>query len=135
VHGDLDEVVRTMPVLAFSVIGVEHTVAVAVRDGVGKSGGGQAFLDRALDFAGLAAIMVAPEGLSKWDGVLSFCRTRGIDPTRVLAIGDGPNDVELLSRAAVSVAPRNGHPATVALAHHVVAPPDEGGWANLLDLV
>jgi hydroxymethylpyrimidine pyrophosphatase-like HAD family hydrolase len=135
VQGDLDEVVRTMPVLAFSVIGVEHTVAVAVGDAIGTSGGGQAFLDRALDYAGLATVMVAPQGLSKWDGVLSFCRTRGIDPTRVLAIGDGPNDLELLSRAAVSVAPRNGHTSVVDRAHHLVPPPAEGGWAHLLDLV
>jgi hydroxymethylpyrimidine pyrophosphatase-like HAD family hydrolase len=79
--------------------------------------------------------MVAPEEQSKWDGVLSFCRLRGLDPSRVLAIGDGPNDAELLSHAAVSVAPRNGHPEIVARAHHTVPPPADGGWARILDLV
>jgi hydroxymethylpyrimidine pyrophosphatase-like HAD family hydrolase len=135
VTGDLDQAVRTMPVLAFSVIGVDHTVAVVARDAVDKTGAAQAFLDRALEFPGLATLMAAPDGLSKWDGVLSFCRARDLDPTRVLAIGDGLNDADLLRRVAVSVAPRNGHPEVVARAHHTVPPPAEGGWARILDLL
>jgi hydroxymethylpyrimidine pyrophosphatase-like HAD family hydrolase len=134
-RGDLDEVVRTVPVLAIAVVGVEHSAAVAARDAVDKTGSGQALLDRALEFPGRASLMVAPNEQSKWDGVLSFCRLRGLDPSRVLAIGDGPNDAELLSHAAVSVAPRNGHPEIVARAHHTVPPPAEGGWARILDLV
>jgi hypothetical protein len=76
-RGDLDDVVRTMPVLAFSVVGVEHTVAVAARDAVDKASTGQAMLDRALDFPGLAALMVAPGGQSKWDGVVRWTSVPG----------------------------------------------------------
>jgi HAD superfamily hydrolase (TIGR01484 family) len=132
---DLDEVVRTKSVLAFTVIGLEHARAVAGRDAIEATGAGEAFLDRALDYPGTAALQIAPTGRSKWDGVLSFCRLHGLDPDRVLAIGDGPNDLELLGRAAISVAPRNGYPEAVRLAHHTVPPPDEGGWARILDLL
>ena len=133
--GDLDEVVRTKPVLQFTVIGVEHALAVTGREAIDKTGAGEAFLDRALDYPGTAALQIAPPGLSKWTGVVAFCRHRGLDPDRVLAIGDGPNDVELLSRAAIAVAPSNGYPEAVRRAHHTVPPPSEGGWARLLDLL
>jgi hydroxymethylpyrimidine pyrophosphatase-like HAD family hydrolase len=134
VVGDLDEAVRSRPVLAFSVIGVPHSMAVSAHEAIGGEIA-LAYLDRALSFRGHAAITVGPRDSSKWDGVVAFCRRENLDPDRVLAIGDGPNDTELLRRAAVSVAPDNGYPATVALAQHTVPPPQEGGWARLLDLL
>jgi hydroxymethylpyrimidine pyrophosphatase-like HAD family hydrolase len=134
VVGDLDAAVRERPVLAFSVIGVPHTMAVAAHGAIGADVA-LAYLDRALSFGGMAAVTVGPRDRSKWDGVLAFCAREGLDPDRVLAIGDGPNDTELLRRAAVSVAPENGHPEALALAQHTVPAPTEGGWAKLLDLL
>ena len=52
----------------------------------------------------------------------------------MLAIGDGPNDVELLTHAAVAVVPESAFPDALAVADHLVPPPD-GGWAKILDLV
>ena len=48
---------------------------------------------------------VTPPGLSKWIGVVAYCTQVGLDPARALAIGDGPNDIELLTAAAVAVVP------------------------------
>jgi hydroxymethylpyrimidine pyrophosphatase-like HAD family hydrolase len=78
---------------------------------------------------------VGPLGLSKWDGVVVYCEHAGIDPSRILAIGDGPNDVELLERAAVAVVPSCGQQPALAVADHVVRPTRDGGWADVLDLV
>jgi hydroxymethylpyrimidine pyrophosphatase-like HAD family hydrolase len=78
---------------------------------------------------------VIPTGLSKWVGVLEYCAQEGLDPSRVLAIGDGPNDVELLTAAAVAVAPSDSCGEALACADHVVPPPQQGGWAQILDLV
>ncbi|HET9731389.1 MAG TPA: HAD family hydrolase [Acidimicrobiales bacterium] len=133
VTADLDEVVANLPVLAFSVIGVAHGTlapAASALDGVAS-----AYLDRALDYPGMAALTVEPLSQSKWDGVVSFCRHHGVDASRVLAVGDGPNDTELLKNASVAVAPGNGHPAALAHADHTVPPPDEGGWAEILELL
>jgi hydroxymethylpyrimidine pyrophosphatase-like HAD family hydrolase len=44
-----------------------------------------------------AALAVAPAGLSKWSGVLVYCERHGVDATRVLAIGDQVNDIELIA--------------------------------------
>ena len=52
---------------------------------------------------------VGPNGLSKWNGVLAYCELAGIDPNRVLAIGDGANDREILTNASVALVPEDAH--------------------------
>jgi hydroxymethylpyrimidine pyrophosphatase-like HAD family hydrolase len=101
-------------------------------------------LQRAL--TGVAEVHVAPDeydhsctvtplGLSKWVGVVAYCDRQGIDPSKVLAIGDGPNDGELLDAAAIAVVPEDGHPRALAHADHVVPSTRDGGWAQILDLL
>lgn len=129
---DLDEVVEDHEVLSFGVIGIHFAVGEQV---VAESRlVATPRLDRSLDLGG-AALIVSPLGQSKWDGVLAWCDRAGLDPQRVMAIGDGPNDVELLSGAAVAVSLEGSHPAALAVADHVVPPAKEGGWAGLLDLL
>src|SRR5690606_16319971 len=106
---DLDRVVAEEAVLGFSLIGVPHRDGVAARDAIGDRA--TTHLDRALDFPGRVSFTVAPSGQSKWDGVLAFCATHGLDATRVLALADGPNDIELLDNAAVRLVPEVAHPA------------------------
>lgn len=130
--GDLQVVVRENPVLSFSLIGTDYEPCRQVEKGL--DGIATAALDRSLDYGG-AALIVSPLGLSKWDGVLAYCRDRGLDPERVLAIGDGPNDVELLTHAAVAVSLEGSHPAALAAADHVLGPAKDGGWSGLLELV
>lgn len=129
---DLEQVVREAPVLSFALIGTDYEPCRQVEKRV--EGIATAALDRSLDFGG-AALIVSPLGLSKWDGVVAYCRYRGLDPGRILAIGDGPNDVELLSRAAVAVSLEGSHPDALATAAHVLPPARDGGWSGLLDLV
>jgi hydroxymethylpyrimidine pyrophosphatase-like HAD family hydrolase len=128
--GDLERVVTEEVVLGFGVIGVpfpDGRAAAAAIEGVAD-----VHLDRSIDHPGLAALMVAPRGQSKWDGVTAFCAARGIDPSRTLALGDGPNDLELLDRAAVRLVPEDAHPSALARADHVIPPAAAGGWAEVL---
>ena len=76
-----------------------------------------------------------PPGVSKWSGVLAYCAEQGIDPGRVLAVGDGANDLELLDAAAVACVVATAPPAVLARADHLIGPPASGGWAAVLDLV
>lgn len=130
---DLDTVVATEAVLGFSVIGVEHGRCVAARDAVGDRA--ETHLDRSLEFPGLATLTVAPHGQSKWDGVLAFCRLHDLDPGRVLALGDGSNDLELLAGAAVALVPVVAHPDALAAADHVIPSAADAGWTAVLDHV
>ena len=78
---------------------------------------------------------VRPRGVSKWSGVLSFCNQRGLDPARVLAVGDGENDLELLSSAAVACVPSDGCEAALNLANHRIPPAHSGGWAHIMNFI
>jgi hydroxymethylpyrimidine pyrophosphatase-like HAD family hydrolase len=130
---DLARVVAEEPVLGFSMIGVPFERAQAAADAVDDDA--EVHLDRSIDYPGTASLTVAPSGQSKWDGVLAFCAARGLDSGRVLAIADGPNDLELLDAAAVRVVPKVAHPAALERADHVVAAAADGGWAEVLDLL
>lgn len=129
--GDLAAVAAEVPVLGFSMIGMEHGLCVAARDAVGDRA--ETHLDRSLDFPGLATLTVAPHGQSKWDGVLAFCRVHDLDPGRVLALGDGSNDLELLAGAAVALVPAVAHPDALAAADHVIPAAADAGWVTVLD--
>lgn len=129
---DLELVCRDASVLAFAVLGVDEAPLAAVAEAIGGAGIPHLSPD---PFFGGHALTVAGPAMSKWEGVRSFCALRAIDPTRVLAIGDGPNDVELLTGAAIALVPADGHPTAMALADRVVAATSLGGWSEILDLV
>ncbi|MGV3759526.1 MAG: HAD family hydrolase [Actinomycetota bacterium] len=131
--GDLRAVVATEAVLGFSMIGVAFSAAEAALGAVGRRA--EVHLDRSIDWPGTASLTVAPRDQSKWDGVLAYCGQHELDPTRVLALGDGPNDVELLTGAAVRLVPEVAHPDALDLATEVIPAAAEGGWAAVLDHV
>jgi hydroxymethylpyrimidine pyrophosphatase-like HAD family hydrolase len=127
---DLTRVCAEEAVLGFGMIGVPFADAEAAQEAVGDRA--EVHLDRSIDYVGRASLTVAPRGQSKWDGVRAFCALHDIREDRVLAVADGPNDLELLAGAAVRVVPAVAHPAALELAHHVVPSAADGGWADLL---
>lgn len=132
--GDLEAVVGDLPVLAFGIIGRPEELLAPAADAISSGRLAETHLSRSLDLGGMA-LTVAPPGVSKWSGVLAFCALASLDPTKILAIGDGPNDVELLSHAAIAVTLEDGHASLEAIAHHKVPAARAGGWASILDLV
>lgn len=130
---DLERVAAEERVLGFSLIGVPRERAEAAQLSIGDLA--ESHLDRSIDFPGLATFTVAPSDQSKWDGVLAFCNRNDIDPSGVVALGDGTNDVELLDNAAIALAPSDAHPEILDLADSVIPPASEGGWAKVLDFV
>lgn len=131
--GELDHIVATEAVLAFGVLSIPADQAAEVA--VKLEAIANAHLSDERQYSGGMTITVAPPDLSKWLGVEAFCVARGYDPHKVLAIGDGPNDLELLDGAAVAVVPEDAHPEAIARADHIVPKALHGGWADLLDLL
>jgi hydroxymethylpyrimidine pyrophosphatase-like HAD family hydrolase len=130
---DLARVAAEEAVLGFGMIGVPFADAEAARDAIGDLA--EVHLDRSIDYVGLASLTVAPKGQSKWDGVQAYCRAHGLDSDRVLAVADGPNDLELLDNAALRAVPAVAHPAALERADHVLPPALDGGWAEILELL
>jgi Cof subfamily protein (haloacid dehalogenase superfamily) len=130
---DLDDVVASVPILMFGLMGHDDPAPLGE---IVASLAGMAELHLAPDgqFGG-HSFTVTPLGLSKWVGVEIVCERRGLDASRVLAIGDGTNDIELLGGAAIAVVPRDGCEPARKLADHLVSPARDGGWAEILDLV
>ena len=129
--GDLTEAVEHEAVLGFSMIGVDPAAAEAARVAIGELA--EPHLDRSIDYVGMASFTVAPRHQSKWDGVVAFCRRHDLDPTRVLSLADGPNDLELLDESAVRLVPEVAHPEALARADHIIPAAADGGWVRVLD--
>ena len=123
-HLDLAAAVGTMPIFSFLVVGRERHELVPVLEKVSFIADASITPD---GIWGGSTLSVRPKGVSKWSGVLSFCTQRNLDPTCVLAIGDGENDLELLSSAAIACVPSDGCEAALALATHRISPGTQVG--------
>jgi Cof subfamily protein (haloacid dehalogenase superfamily) len=78
-------------------------------------------------------IEVVPRGISKASGVEEVARPIGIAAEDVVAFGDMPNDLPLLSWAGHGVAMGNAHPEVLAVADEVTAPNTDDGVARVLE--
>lgn len=96
----------------------DEFVALAHRlglEGVSYSVGYTAWLD------------IAPHGVDKAHGLARVCARAGVDAADVLALGDGRNDIEMLSWAGRGVAMGGAPPELVAVADAVTASLAEEG--------
>jgi hydroxymethylpyrimidine pyrophosphatase-like HAD family hydrolase len=130
---DLLPVADSQAILMFSVVGRDDPVLL--RRAAAAVGDLAAPVVTRDPFYGGYTLTVRPPGISKWDGVLAWCREQGLDHGRVLAIGDGENDLELLAAARVACVVADGCDAALAVAHHVIEPAGAGGWSAVLDHV
>ncbi|HWG02498.1 MAG TPA: HAD family hydrolase [Trebonia sp.] len=82
---------------------------------------------------GKSLIEAVADGVSKATAVEELAGSHGIGAEAVLAFGDMPNDLPLLSWAGTSCAVAGGHPAVLAAATHVIGGNDEDGVAEYLE--
>lgn len=129
---DLAAALADHRVLSFGVIGGDPDRLGRIAERIGDIA--HPTVTRDLVFGGVT-LMVPPRGIDKWEGVTAWCRRRDLDPQRVLAIGDGTNDLGLLRNAAVACAVAGASPDALAVSDHVVPPPNVGGWSGILELL
>ncbi|AEB47905.1 MULTISPECIES: HAD family hydrolase [Micromonospora] len=83
--------------------------------------------------SGLVEISAA--GVTKAAGLAWYCHRLGIEADEVLAFGDMPNDVPLLTWAGRAVAVANAHPAVREIADEVTSANSVDGVAAYLEKV
>ncbi|MEU8591113.1 HAD hydrolase family protein [Streptomyces sp. NPDC048664] len=80
-----------------------------------------------------ALLEISGPGVSKASTLALCCAERGISPEEVVAFGDMPNDVEMLTWAGRSYAMGNAHPDAVAAASGRTVANNEDGVAVVVE--
>lgn len=81
----------------------------------------------------LPLLEISALGVSKATTLARCCAERGIDPSEVVAFGDMPNDLPMLSWAGTSYAVANAHPDVLAATTHHTKANDEDGVAVIIE--
>ncbi len=71
-------------------------------------------------------------GISKAAALARLAAHLGLRSSEIMAIGDGPNDLDMLLQAGLGVAVGNAAPEVLARVAHVVAKSDEDGVAEAI---
>ena len=79
-----------------------------------------------------ALVEISAAGVTKAAGLAWLCELEDIKPREVLAFGDMPNDIPMLTWVGRSVAMGNAHPAVRAVADEVGRTNDDDGVARYL---
>ena len=77
-------------------------------------------------------VEIGPRGVTKATTLAEVCAGLGVDASEVVAFGDMPNDIPMLSWAGIGYAMANGHPTVIACADHVAPGNDDDGVAETL---
>ncbi|MGP4000006.1 Cof-type HAD-IIB family hydrolase [Streptomyces sp. 8N706] len=80
-----------------------------------------------------ALLEISGRGVSKAATLAHCCAERGIAPEEVVAFGDMPNDVEMLSWAGTSYAMANAHPDVLAATSARTVANNEDGVAVVIE--
>jgi hydroxymethylpyrimidine pyrophosphatase-like HAD family hydrolase len=75
---------------------------------------------------------ISAVGVTKGAALARLCELRGVEPRDVLAFGDMPNDLPMLTWAGTSYAVANAHPSVLETADHVAPANDDDGVASVL---
>lgn len=78
-------------------------------------------------------IEVSAPGVTKASGLADVAAQLGADHAGIVAFGDMPNDISMLTMAGHGVAMKNAHPAAIAAADEITAANDEDGVARILE--
>ncbi|WP_406331332.1 Cof-type HAD-IIB family hydrolase [Streptomyces sp. NBC_00203] len=82
-----------------------------------------------------ALLEISGPDVSKASTLALCCAERGISPEEVVAFGDMPNDVEMLSWAGQSYAMGNAHPEVIAAASGRTVANNEDGVAVVIERI
>jgi Cof subfamily protein (haloacid dehalogenase superfamily) len=78
---------------------------------------------------------VLPAGATKGTALRALAAARGVPMSEVAAIGDNPNDIDMVEAAGLGAAVGDGHPGVIAAADVVVGSCASGAVADLVDRV
>ena len=90
-------------------------------------------LNLAVDYAEKTALEITPKNISKGSGLKELCNFLKIDIAESVAVGDAPNDTEILQTAGLAVAMGNATAEIKKIANFVTADNDNDGVAVAIE--
>ncbi|QUY41895.1 HAD family hydrolase [Acaryochloris marina] len=70
--------------------------------------------------------------VSKWDSMIHALKSEGLTQKKIMAIGDGYNDIEMVEKSHFGVAVDNAVPELKAVAKHIVGSNNDSGVAEAI---
>ena len=90
-------------------------------------------LDLTFAFAETTALESSPKGISKASGLIELCEFLKIDISETVAVGDAPNDIEILKTAGIAAVMGNASPEIKKLADFVTDDNDNDGIVKVIE--
>jgi hydroxymethylpyrimidine pyrophosphatase-like HAD family hydrolase len=131
---DLGKAVASMPIYAFSVLGLDYEVLAPLALELADANGASVVLYPERDY-GRFGLLVNPQGVSKWSGVAACCTIHGIAAEEVAAVGDGLNDVAMLRHAGMRIGVHGGCDEIIEIADFLIPSPEQSGWQRIPKLL
>lgn len=131
--GDLSEITRDTKIYGMSILGLPRASLHAVAAEFSANANCHTSFAEDPHFGGWS-LRIRPSGINKWTATNSYCVTHAIDPSNAVAVGDGENDVSLLRASVLALVVRDGHPAALAEATHLIPTVNEEGWASVPEI-
>lgn len=80
-------------------------------------------------------VMVLPVGVDKWSGLSTALARLGLEPSRVAAVGDAENDLQMLTRCGHGAAVANALPEVKRACRTVTRADHGAGVRELIDIL
>ncbi len=131
---DLGAAVAASDVIGFGAFGYTKDLLESIQREIVEAGLASAIISPS-HYEGDHGIMVQGSGVDKATGLDVYCERHGLDRRGLVAVGDGFNDVGMLESAALAIVPTNAPAAVQELADALIAPNEEGGWAQIPEIL
>jgi Cof subfamily protein (haloacid dehalogenase superfamily) len=127
--GDLLDWLDRAPTKLVAV--ADPPVLADIRVGLERRFDGRAYITTSLPYL----LELGNPAVTKGSGLTFVATQLGLELARIVAFGDGENDVELLEVAGFGVAVEGGHPRLRAVADWTCAGPEEEGVGRVIDAI
>jgi Cof subfamily protein (haloacid dehalogenase superfamily) len=127
--GDLLDWLDRAPTKLVAV--ADPPVLADIRVGLERRFDGRAYITTSLPYL----LELGNPAVTKGSGLTFVATQLGLELARIVAFGDGENDVELLEVAGFGVAVEGGHPRLRAVADWTCAGPEEEGVGRIIDAI